>query len=359
MLNVDVLLYIFEACQESGETGSLLAAALVCRRWAAPAQAALCNMIDLTIYIRDSRNIRAERFARTMQTCPHLLSSIRHLDLEVQDPSLLSEHLSWLQKIPPGGLKSLWLRWEYGGWPPTESESMQCAVIRAPGVRGVRSLSLAGRFYPEVLREVAEFPLLENITTRITRCAQFSAPVLRTFPRLKWACVRADVYAQTHVQLLFPVASSPQLQTLIIVFNVEDCVHLLPSALRSVAPSLRHLRLIIIDDALDRVGKHSFMDEVIQCLPSLKRLAITPGTYSSALFERLPRSLKYLELLPGSGGFPYRDALVAYITRAAKSKLPLKMVAVPASLKRATVDAVISEACEACGVALRVARIRW
>lgn len=320
---------------------TLSSAALVCRMWAEPAQAALYR--ELCFFPLDNRP-RDQLLARTMRTCPHLRRLVRRLSLiTLWTHAPMLELCDWIQLLPSHGLREFQWTWIRGHIFP--------ALVESPAICTVHRIQLRGRFYStDKLQPVLELPHLASLSLELSGQEQGEIlPVASS--RLTSLSVYFSVeYGAVFDRLLAAIGS--QLIALEVThkicYDVDDG-RALVSAIESYCPNLRRLSL-----TATFMGNNSYpvLDHLIYRYDELEHLCCSDGTYTSALFERLPSTINSLEIYLCSDPFYYEAALLKYIAYAPTGRNGLATIAITSKGHRSRYQSVI-DACRARGIQFR------
>ena len=194
----------------------------------------------------------------------------------------------------------------------------------------MRRLTLADHFWVDALQSIAACSQLEELTIGIHRFSSVDDVGLGmatgdAFSKLRVAALTSFVGKAAIYLFLSLAMSFPRLEHLRLLYLGLDVPDELVTALRSMAPTLKELLVFFGQEP-----SWPFMDDAVLRLSSLEMLSLSPALYSTALLQRLPRTLRRVRLQaspsnnalgPGSG-----PAALEYVTRAIKTKAPLKRV---------------------------------
>ncbi|KAI0715414.1 hypothetical protein C8Q76DRAFT_455439 [Earliella scabrosa] len=337
-LNQDVLEHIFE----HGPLDKTLShAAVVCRTWRLPAQAALYR--ELFYFPLDNRP-RDLLLARTMRTSPHLRRHVRRLSLiTLWNHSPTPELCDWIQYLPPQCLREFQWTWIRGHILP--------AVIASPAIRTVSSIHLRGRFYTaDKLQPVLELPLLHTLSLELTGHEQGDLlPVASS--RLKHLQIFISVeYGPIFDKLLAVVGA--QLESLQLVrkicFDPDNDWDLV----EAVETHCHRLTSLSIRAPFTAVHSIPIVDRFIRRYRSLEYLCCSGGTYTAGMFRELPPNLRVLELSLDGMSFPHYPALVQLLSEVRLGERHLHILVVTTTGDSSCFDAIANE-CRASGVTFR------
>lgn len=320
---------------------TLSSAAMVCRMWAESAQAALYR--ELFFFPLDNRP-RDQLLARTMRTCPHLRRLVRRLSLiTLWTHAPMPELCDWIPLLPAQCLHEFQWTWIRGHIIPT--------LVDSPAIRTVSRIQLRGRFYStDKLQPILELPYLESLSLELSGQEQGDIrPVASS--RLTTLSVYFSVeYGPVFDKLLAAVGL--QLAALEVThkicYDVDDG-RALVSAIESCCPNLK--RLSFTATFMD-TNSYPILDHLICRYDDLEHLCCSEGTYTSALFERLPSTLNVLELYMCGTSFDHEAALLKYIAHAPTGRHGLATVMIASKGHRSRYQSV-GDACRARGVEFR------
>ncbi|KAJ8488494.1 hypothetical protein ONZ51_g3533 [Trametes cubensis] len=279
-LQEDLLHLIFEhaPCPET-----LAYAALVCRAWVFPAQAALYKDIQYSPLAPCRKDAL---LARTLRSRPHLLRFVRRLSLvTLWTHSPTPELCDWIALIPMHHLRDFLWTWERGHLLPS--------FLSLPAVQTTRNIDLRGRLYTlSVVQSVLDLPHLESLSLELSGDEQGTLACSSTKLR--------------HLGVVAHGGHSPPLDKLLAV--VGHCIKSLrivstfgddlegDSAL--VSCILTHcVDLKSLDIAATGTPKPPFsaIEALIRQFVSLEHLRCSTGAVPD-IFGAMPRNLQSLQL---------------------------------------------------------------
>ncbi|KAF8589712.1 hypothetical protein K439DRAFT_1612514 [Ramaria rubella] len=299
--NEDVLSYIFSLASKADVARS----ARVCKQWLPVTRRALYR--DLTF---DAKKPSAHLLSTTLHHSSFLRSHIRRLKILHEPASILI--YEWFRDLPPNGLRHLEV---FQGARDTEFARL---ILRSPVTRSIRSLILRGWFFdrePMALGICLGIPDLEALSLKfpnpsVTLDLTCVPPV-----RLKRLSISTYSFSPEILALLAIVG--PTLEQF--DFNSVSWDYSIPelaAALVLHAPQVRHLSIQGV------FTQHTpFLDDLVPSLPFLSYLYCGYGTYSPAIFSRIPQGLQSLRL-QGPPHFPITD--ISAIAKAIKNIEPHK-----------------------------------
>ncbi|PIL31056.1 hypothetical protein GSI_05752 [Ganoderma sinense ZZ0214-1] len=368
MLYHDLLRRIFELMdnqpgeyikpRQASAVNTWASTALVCRQWTLPAQSALYARVFITIMSNPERNARAILFARTMHTAPHLRALLKHFSLTVKGVAVLPPELvDWVAHVPEGSLLSLESSLEHRPQPA------QLALYAAPAIRGLRALTLRGHHPRELLTALGALPRLEALTIQfddlVKKADTWAGVQLALPPTVRTVRIDActERYLLPAVDLIRRAAAAPHVRVLKLRL-VDPVVHAgapaIAQALLQVSPHLWELRLSSVPWAPQ--VQLPFVDELVLRAPALERLDCVLGTFSDALFARLPASVRDFRIaLWGAEFFPHEAGLANLLERVGQGGMALTEMEIFA--KSAAVRSQLAGLGDAC--ARRGVTLRW
>ncbi|RDX44277.1 hypothetical protein OH76DRAFT_1559796 [Lentinus brumalis] len=328
-------------------------AALVARKWTAPAQAGLykCTIRISVVDTEYGPIIRTRSLlSRTMTTSPHLRCLLRSLRVIADDPYRTEDsYLDWLRLVPPHTLRSFEYRCnEPGAFCP--------ALLEAPAVQTVPFLIIhTGPRSMDDLKAVL-VPGLESLVLTVDESFDGDIdwplpPKLRTLTVSNYRRWCPALYR------LF-IALSPQLNTFSTDgpwFVAGDFHTWMESTLARHGRNLKGLYLTgeNVGTAVSGfVGP--FLDKLVSHSTRLENLRVVAGAYTDRLFRTLPPSVKVLEFFGDQLPIPFEDALLDSIARAGKKEIALSRIVVYSyeflGVGKPEVYTGLAEACSKSGV---------
>ena len=348
----DVLYRIFEVVAEhTSRFPDWAAAALVCRTWTRPAQVAMYN--TFTFYMSKFSNPRWDGFILSMETYTHLRPFLRHLTLWSFSDTV-EERTKWMKLLPEHGLQTFQYSWcQHRPLP---------SVLDIPCVRTVTQLNLRGHMTTKMMKACCECRFLQTL------CITFYDPLLDdsevelTPPSSLKHLVAIMLYANIPSAYSLIVACAPQLSTF--------ALHAPLSSMQRHRASLAHTLLtrtsLLTEFTLIDLSPSNLVlepaqpltDELVLRNPSLERVHCPEGTYSEQFFQRLPATLRVLELALGRAPYSYEPALLQYILRVGEEGLGLRRLCLRFWSVNEEPWKNIAEACEKSGVEFCVDQYR-
>ncbi|KAH9898209.1 hypothetical protein C8Q73DRAFT_391028 [Cubamyces lactineus] len=334
-LQEDLLHLIFEhtPCPET-----LAYAALVCRAWAVPAQAALYKDIQYSPLAPCRRDAL---LARTLRSRPHLLRFVRRLSLVTMwTHSPTPELCDWIALIPMHHLRDFLWTWERGHLLPS--------FLSLPALQTARNIDLRGRLYTlSAVQSVLDLPHLKSLSLELSGDEQGS--LTRSSPMLRHLSIIAYGGHSPALDKLFAAVGS-RIESLRIVskFGAEsEGDSALVSCILSHCADLKSLDIVASGTL-----KLPFpaIEPLIRQYRSLEHLGCSTGAVPD-IFGAIPTNLQSLRLpfIPSQEG-----PLLAYLAHDA-APLSLKTLELISDLSDVDLDR-ISKACRVHRVKLRLHR---
>ncbi|TFK90813.1 hypothetical protein K466DRAFT_365949 [Polyporus arcularius HHB13444] len=333
-LHRDVLDHVFE---HGPLDQTLRNAALVCREWTGPAQAALYR--EIFFFPLDNRR-RDLLLARTMRSCPHLRLYIRRLSLiTLWTHSSCEELCDWISHIPAHSLREFRWTWIRGHILPS--------ILSSPAILATTRVQLCGRIYAaEKLQLILQLPSLEDLSLELTGYELGDIKSLAA-SRLKHLHVYLSVEYGPIVGKLLSVVGH-RLESLQVsrkfCFESEKDEELV-SAIETHCCHLKHLSMTAPFKAERPLP---IVDRLARRLQSLERLCCSEGTYTSDLFHTLPPNLITLGLFIHGPSLPHESSLLEFLTLVQAGQRRLSTLVI--TTKDASPYQSITDACYACGV---------
>ena len=336
-LHRDVLDHVFE---HGPLDKTLTNAAVVCKQWTAPAQAALYREISFFPLENRPRDIL---LARTMRTCPHLRCYVHRLSLiTLWTHSPTPELCDWISHLPAHCLREFHWTWIRGHIFPS--------IISSPAIRTVMQIRLCGRIYTtDKLQPILELPCLESLSLELTGHEVGDIQPLGV-TRIKHLEVYLLVEYGPVVGKLLSVVG-PQLESLHVSRKVwfdSDKDQELVSAIEA---HCRDLTRLAITAPFKTECPLPIVDRLAHRFHSLTHLCCSEGTYTANLFDALLPNLATLELSTDSPSLSFEAPLLRYLTLVRLGQRRLTTLVV--TTKEVGRLTCIADACIAGGVILR------
>ncbi|KAI0778371.1 hypothetical protein BD413DRAFT_684481 [Trametes elegans] len=332
IMQEDVLYHLFEHVVNSH---ALAHAAVVCRTWTVPAQAALYRDIEYSPLDPRSRDTL---LARTMRTRPHLLRFVRRVSLAtVWTHSPTPELCKWIERIPEHRLQEFRWTWDRGHPLPT--------LLDSPAVRAARHIELNGRMYTmRTVQSILELPSLLSLSLELNGDEKGSLPAVIPTKLRKLSVIAKEGYSTALDSLLAIVG--PQLESLSLTCKIGDDTDKDDALASSIVTRCPNLKRFEVEATAQPQGPVPFVDTLIRQCASLEYLRCTEGAFTPALYENLPASLKALSLTLGP---TQEQPLLDFLTGAQKSHGSLTTLEVAGGSQPEQWSRVV-DACAASGV---------
>ncbi|RPD55917.1 hypothetical protein L227DRAFT_579389 [Lentinus tigrinus ALCF2SS1-6] len=298
-LHRDVLDHIFE---HGPLDRTLSNAALVCRYWTAPAQAALYH--DVSFFPLDNRP-RDLLLARTMRTCPHLRRYVRRLSLiTLWTHSPTPELCDWISHLPAHCLREFHWTWIRGHILPS--------IISSPAIRTTTRIRLCGRLYTaDKLQPILDLPCLESLSLELTGHEVGDIQPLGV-TRLRhlhvYLLVEYGPVVDRLLSAVGPLLESLQVSRKLCFDSNKD--QELVCAIETHCRGLTHLT---ISAPFKTDCSLPVVDRLAHRFRSLKHLCCSEGTYTANLFDALLPNLVTLELSLDGPTFSLESSLLEYL----------------------------------------------
>ncbi|KAI0696883.1 hypothetical protein C8T65DRAFT_663108 [Cerioporus squamosus] len=337
----DVLYHIFENVgEQDNRLRDWATAALVCRSWTRPVQAAMYN--SFVFYASQIHDVQWEGFVHSLQAYPHLRSLLRHLTIW-QSGNPAGEQFMWMGLLPEDTLQILQYSWR--------QHKPLLSIFDIPAVRTITQLDITGEITPAIAKICLAFPFLQTLSVTFYKSTEVSNDwelEVTLSPSLKHLVLIMHDHNVFAHRLL--AACAPQLSTLAL-FPPSNSMHDHGAALAdTLLTRTGQLTELSLCGPRGWSPTRPFMNHLVLQNPTLERLCCLQGTYSEQLFQCLPARLRVLELATGAAPYPYERALLEYIARVGQWGLSLRRLCLRMSRKDEEPWAYIADSCKKSGV---------
>ncbi|KAI0639598.1 hypothetical protein C8Q77DRAFT_74874 [Trametes polyzona] len=282
LLQEDLLYYVFEhICHPH----VLAHAAVVCRAWTTPAQAALYRELE---YAPLARSSKEALLARTMRTRPHLLRFVRRLSLvTVWTHSPIPELCEWIKHIPADLLQDFRWTWERGHPLPS--------LLDSPAMRGTRHVELRGSLYSmESIQSILDLPYLESLSLEL-KGDERGYLLGMTSKRLSHLRIVAHRGHSPALDILLSTVG-PQLESLHITGKLGEDPEQDAALVSCIATHCPDLTRLAIEATASSGKSVTVANDLARRCRSLHTLRCGEGTFTSGIFRDVPPTLRVLRL---------------------------------------------------------------